>query len=415
MKSKWTMLLICGLFVGPALADKGHDHAPGQYKEPQTFGQAMGQIRTATEAVRISVEAEDLASIHPEAEAIARSASLLGKLALTKGSGVAKQAVKQINTTSKSLAAAAERVHETADRGDLASTQQAFAKLSELVEALSKSAPPQYACPMDCEPGKFSTAPGECAHCGMDLKKITSEKYSVEVKPESGEIVAGQPVTLVFTFKTPGGGRLRKFENVHEKLLHLLMVSEDLSWYAHEHPEIQDNGTFKLTFSFPKPGRYILYNDFTPPDVGQQVVQVPIVVPGSSEFENPLELDTNASKVVEGYTVSLATGDGLRVGESSTLTYTVSRDGKPVTDLEPYLGAMGHLVIISRDLKHFVHSHPHEDAPSVDAPKPGVIEFQARFRAPGLYKGWGQFQHQGRILTVPFTMQVMPRPKVAAK
>ena len=64
------------------------------------------------------------------------------------------------------------------------------------------------------------------------------------------------------------------------------------------------------------------------------------------------------------------------------------KDGKPVTNLQPYLGAMGHLVIISSDLKEFVHSHPHEEgAEHAAASKSGPnVDFEATFKAPGIYK-----------------------------
>jgi hypothetical protein len=75
--------------------------------------------------------------------------------------------------------------------------------------------------------------------------------------------------------------------------------------------------------------------------------------------------------------------------------------GKPVTDLEPYLGAMGHLVLISADGKEYVHVHPHEK-PATE----GKVEFEASFPKAGLYKGWGQFQRGGKVHVVPFVVKI---------
>ena len=115
--------------------------------------------------------------------------------------------------------------------------------------------------------------------------------------------------------------------------------------------------------------------------------------------------------------------------------------GKPVDDLEPYLGAMGHLVILSSDTRAFLHAHPmeggmqsmsgemdhskmdhgsgttgapHAHSDSGAAPHehaapskggPDVI-FHTNFPEPGRYKLWGQFQHKGRIVTAAFTIDV---------
>ena len=178
---------------------------------------------------------------------------------------------------------------------------------------------------------------------------------------------------------------------------------------------------------------FVLYHDFTPPAVGQQVVQVPITVPGQAAVLIALKVDSDKPKLVDGYSFAFSTKGPIRTEEETELVFVVTKDGKPVTDLQPYLGAMGHLVIISQDLKNFVHSHPHDDA---EAPgghthgekgngsdehkgkdekdeKPGTpaktgpdIHFHAHFEAPGIYKGWGQFQHMGKILTVPVVMEV---------
>jgi hypothetical protein len=272
----------------------------------------------------------------------------------------------------------------------------------------SDAAHEAFYCVMHCEGGKTYDKPGKCPVCKMDLKKLTTDKYSVDVKPMSGTITPGKPAMLMFTLKDPTGAPVTTLETVHEKILHLLMVSKDLSWYAHEHPAVQKDGTFSLTFTFPQAGDYLLFNDFTPPKVGQQVVQVPIKVEGAAPAAKPLVVDTGTPKTVDGYSVTLDTGGPVKTGDETHMAYTITRDGKPVTDLQPYLGAMGHLVVISQDLKNFVHSHPHEEgAEHATGGKTGPkVDFEAFFTAPGVYKGWAQFQHMSKVITVPFTFNV---------
>jgi len=271
---------------------------------------------------------------------------------------------------------------------------------------------------MKCEGDKTYAAPGKCPVCGMTLKKLSSERYAVEVKPTE-PIRAGKVASLVITIKDPDGKVVSKLDVVHEKLLHLLVVSKDLSWFAHEHPERRADGTFHVAFAFPAPGEYTLYHDFTPPGVGQQVVRATVPVPGNAPAPVPLKVDPSGPKLVDGYSVTLRTKGPLRVNEEAELNFEISKDGKPVTDLQPYLGAMGHLVIISEDLEHFVHSHPleaadgtktnahqhgagHSGSPGADS----VVRFHAHFEAPGVYKAWGQFQRAGKVLTAPFVVEV---------
>src|SRR5215207_482972 len=135
-----------------------------------------------------------------------------------------------------------------------------------------------YGCPMRCEGAKLYHAPQNCPVCGMALGLIGGERYRVAVAPAGDTIEPGVETALAITIDDPHGKRAQHLDVVHEKLVHLLITSEDLSWFAHEHPERQKDGTFELRMTFPAPGRYTLFHDFTPKRVGMQVVPVDVVV-----------------------------------------------------------------------------------------------------------------------------------------
>ena len=106
--------------------------------------------------------------------------------------------------------------------------------------------------------------------------------------------------------------------------------------------------------------------------------------------------------------VNIAVGEiaahiAIKPGEQETTVrfHLVDADGKAVADLQPYLGAMGHLVIISADGREYVHAHPLSEAKT--APD-GAVEFAAHFPKSGIYKAWGQFQRDGSVFTVPFVL-----------
>ena len=67
-------------------------------------------------------------------------------------------------------------------------------------------------------------------------------------------------------------------------------------------------------------------------------------------------------------TPSSSTGE-LVPGQASPVTLTVSKDGQPVTDLQPYLAAYGHLVALREGDLAYLHVHP-EGSPATAARLP---------------------------------------------
>jgi hypothetical protein len=79
--------------------------------------------------------------------------------------------------------------------------------------------------------------------------------------------------------------------------------------------------------------------------------------------------------------------------------------GKPASGLEPYLGATGHLVLMSADMSVASHSHPVADRRHL----PASVAFQVLFPRAGTYRVWVQFQRSGKVLTAAFTIPVEDR------
>lgn len=271
-----------------------------------------------------------------------------------------------------------------------------------------------HVCPM--HPEVTSKGPSKCPKCGMDLVPMkASAAPTVKITTTPAKPKAGEKTKLVFEI-SDGGTKLSSFDVVHEKQLHLLMVTPDLAWFAHEHPEPKPDGTFDFEFTFPHGGSYRLFSDFKATGKPGAVVPVDIEVDGAPAPKVPLA-PTNLveARTVGDYQVRL-TSPVPPAGASSTLKFLVVKDKKPVTDLEQYLGALGHLVIINEDGKTFLHSHPddhsapHDDTgkPPHAHPKTGEVGFGTLFPKPGLYKAWAQFLHKGKNITADFVLDVKP-------
>ncbi len=274
----------------------------------------------------------------------------------------------------------------------------------EIVEDAEIEGGAAYWCPMD--PKVRSPKPGVCPVCGMPLVSLDPGEYvefPVEVEAKPRLVRPGRPVQFRITVRQPHDGeRVQNFETVHEKLMHLFVISHDMSYFTHIHPEIQRDGSFVIETVLPKAGPYQLFTDFYPMGGTPQVVQKTIITAG---YEGSLagaraRLKTDAAeKTEQGVRIGMK-ASALISGRKQTLTFTLAdaKSGEPVKDLEQYLGASAHLLILSEDLSDYVHGH---------ADKVGSdLTLETIFPRPAMYRLWIQFQRHGKVITVPFTFEV---------
>jgi hypothetical protein len=205
------------------------------------------------------------------------------------------------------------------------------------------------------------------------------------------------------------------FERVHERILHFFVNSQDLEHFAHVHPELQADGTFVQTTVLPRAGAYRLIADFLPAGGAPQLLQQSVVTAGyagSLVPAAPLVKDL-AEKILEGVRVKLSMPPPV-AGREQLLTFEFedAKTRAPVSDLEPYLGAVGHLLLVSADLQTVAHSHPVADMSASVGP---TVVFQALFPRAGMYRFWVQFQRRGHVLVAPFTVQAVPRAQISAR
>lgn len=264
----------------------------------------------------------------------------------------------------------------------------------------------------------------------------SDSNFKVDFKTEPTQIQAGAPATLVFTVKDSKNAVVKDLQVVHEKPMHLLIVSKDLSEFYHIHPEPSVDGTYRVQHTFPNGGDYKFYADFTPPNAKQVVERIDVKVSGTERAKVALVADTKLEKSVDGVKVTMKPGAKIEAGQELTLDFAVfdAKTGKPATDLQNYLGELAHFVIISEDLVDFVHAHPmakgekmdgmkmdgdmkekdhnadghSHGADSKESNKPSAYEVSAHAAFPraGLYKLWAQFQRGGKVISVPFVVNV---------
>jgi hypothetical protein len=214
--------------------------------------------------------------------------------------------------------------------------------------------------------------------------------------PERTLLRAGERTEIAFRIVGPNGRAVRRFAVTHEKRMHLIVVRRDLAGFQHLHPRMDATGRWSVTTTLPEGGVYRAYADFRAGGEARTLA-TDLHVAGAYRPQ-PLPAPAHEDATA-GYAVTLE-AHGARAGATSALTYAVARDGAPVTDLEPYLGADGHLVALREGDLAFLHVHPEETA------EPGRIRFAAEFPSAGRYRLFMQFRHHGSVRTVAHTLEV---------
>ncbi|HEU5122029.1 MAG TPA: hypothetical protein VFT59_04225 [Candidatus Saccharimonadales bacterium] len=258
------------------------------------------------------------------------------------------------------------------------------------------------------------------------MEKVASKMESEEMKDKSMKEDAytlkflsgityqpGQPSMLEFTVVDKDGKRLNQdqYKIEHEKRMHVIVASQDLTQFQHVHP-VFDTGTnsYKLPhFVFPVTGNYRIFTDFVVDSHGEMnsmsdhagVQYQDVIVGNPSDEVSPLGSPTT-SDTANGITVDLV----VKPGEADTkkvLEFTLTQNGQPVTNLQKYLGALGHLVVLREGDLEYIHTH----ALSTEIEnQTGKVSFEVDFKQSGTYKAFAQFQHENSVTTTDFVIKI---------
>ena len=275
-----------------------------------------------------------------------------------------------------------------------------------------------YICPM--HPNEVKAEPGSCSICGMTLvagDPMATADYVLRVTTEPRAPRAGQKTKFKFAVLHPlTGAPVSDFAEVHDKLFHLFIISRDMTHFFHEHPVKEADGSFSYEHTLPAAGHYMLFADFMPVGGGPQMIASPLVTAG---FDGDiaasmprLTADKSLTRAANGTTVELQIDPSkLIAGEEADVPihFVDEKTGQPVKDLQRYLGAFGHAMMLNEDMTEHVHAHPEEmlEGTEVTAGGGPDLVFHALFPRPGHYRIWLQFLRNDKLSTVPFTVRVL--------
>lgn len=194
-----------------------------------------------------------------------------------------------------------------------------------------------------------------------------------------------------FVVEGPKGVPVKLFTKTHEKLLHFILVNRELTSFHHVHPTLAADGTWSIKLPSLAPGSYRAVADF-------QVAGGPHLALGNDLSVAgpylPTQLkEPHSTTNVDGYEVTVATE--AKQGGEVKIALTVRKHGRLVTDLQPYLGAFGHLVAMRTGDLAYAHVHPNDYTD-------GVVHFDAELPSEGRYGLFLDFRHGNSIHTATF-------------
>lgn len=261
-----------------------------------------------------------------------------------------------------------------------------------------------FSCPM--HPEVRGKEGDKCPKCNMLLEHTdipeNGKSYFMKLVSNPAEAESQKPVVLSFTPTEKGNeGTQVPLDIEMEKKLHLIIVSDDLDFFDHQHPEYQPSGSYDLTYTFPAGGNYLLFAGYKPTGAEDITDKLPVSVKGS--LKNKVTFTKEKLVDTEGiFKVQLKTESGkFSTGSTMHINAPILKDGKQLKadELDNYLGAKAHVVIISIKEKSYLHVHPEVEN--------GVLDLHASFDKAGMYRAWVQFQYQGKMYVTDFVLTVM--------
>jgi hypothetical protein len=250
----------------------------------------------------------------------------------------------------------------------------------------------------------------------VDAATLDLPPYTVEVSTSPSRVQARAPFTLRLVVHQPDGAVASRFDLVHEMWYHLFIVSDDLTVYQHVHPEPQPDQSWRVDVTLPADGHYSLLSDFVPAGATPQFIRSTLATAGAEAASppHPGVVPGNRTARTEHLAASLAFSPaGPAAGRVTRMTYRLTdpETGVPTIDLQPYLGAFGHSLVVRDGVSAWVHSHPVDDGRVLTPRSRGgpEVAFDAWFATPGRYRAWTQFMRGGEIQAVSFTFDVRPQ------
>lgn len=251
-------------------------------------------------------------------------------------------------------------------------------------------------------------------HSKMMMEAAKPTKADPNSKPAQLSVVKTEQVgnkTRV-TIKLMKDGKpltLNDLKKVHTKKLHVLVIDDTLEDYFHVHPQkLSEAGTYEFEFRPKKKGTYRMWADITPVSTDiQEFVMADVI--DAKDTKPEINKTASLESTVKDYTFKLSFDTpNLTTGKAAMGKITVTdKDGNPVKDLQPVMGAYSHIVGFSDDFSTIAHMHPMGTEPKAKTDRGGPdLSFHMEPTKPGFTKLFAQVKINGKNIYAPFGVTV---------
>lgn len=251
----------------------------------------------------------------------------------------------------------------------------------------------------DAGDAEMTTATTDAAHAetatDTPLPGLAVAQDGYRLVPDTTSSPARESITYRFRIVDAEGETVRDFEEEHERRMHLIAVGRDFSAFQHLHPEQLADGTWRARMDVRRAGAYRVFADFA--TEGRSLTLAADLLVAGDYRPAPLPDPSRHADASGDYEVELDSAEP-RPGAATLVEFTVSRDGRELDGVEPYLGADGHLVALREHDQAFLHTHP-QGEPGGSGP----IAFRVEYPTAGRYRIYLQFKHRGEVRTAAFT------------
>lgn len=244
-------------------------------------------------------------------------------------------------------------------------------------------------------------------HAGHDAGspgglQITQDGYTLDL-----DTAIAEPGRIDFRFRIlgPDGAAVTEFDTIHDRELHLIVARRELTGFWHVHPQREADGTWAIQLDLPEAGAYRVFTDIAPRALGRTITIGADLAIAGHYAPQPVPAVARVTEA-DGYEVTV---DGELRAEGDLLTLTVRKNGEPVADLQPYLAAFGHLVILRAGDLAYVHVHPNGEPGDGVTPSGPEITFHTAVPGPGIYRLFLDFEHDDVVRTAAFTLTTAPQ------
>lgn len=251
---------------------------------------------------------------------------------------------------------------------------------------------------------------GDMTHEKDNIPVAQSHRsYEMQITSGDKKIKPAELHRVTYKIKNDKDEILKNFEIVHEKIMHLIIVRKDLQYFQHMHAEYDSaTGEFTADITFPTDGPYVLYADFTPAKFEDNPQAMPVtatsvLVVGDVKKYRAAQVVVTANNTVKAkeYEITYKLPPVGQRSVENDLTYAleVKRNGNVISNFEPYLGAMGHSVVINAATLQYIHTHAGSHGNE-------GVSFTAHIPEPGIYKSFTEFQHEGKVVMVEYAFEM---------